>query len=147
MIDLSDAWDARKVLDALDDAACEILRRHHIDSWPRMMPVPEHIQAVTGYPTYPVWSMPAGTPEQAQGAGRLLEAVRIVRGFLHSNGTLNDAIILGIRLGIAAEQAGLADLIPLAKKPVKLEQRPSDRPSESIQELPAHTPRQRFFPE
>ena len=146
MLDLSDAWDARKLIDCLDDAACQILDRHGIDSWPRLMPVPEHIQAVTGYPTYPVWSMPAGTPEQAQGAGRLLEAVRIVRGFLYSQGTLNDAIILGIRLGIAVEQAGLAELVPLAKKPVKLD-RQQDRPSENIQELPAHSPHRGFFHE
>jgi len=131
---LEHAWDARWIIDLLDEEANEILGSHGIDGWPRLVPVPEHIQAATGYPTFPVWSMPEGTSDKAQHAGRLLEMIRVVRGFLYSSGSVNDAVVLGIRLGIAAEQAGLADLIPLAKRSVKLTPEGCGRHNEAIQE-------------
>jgi hypothetical protein len=114
------AWDARTIIDVLDDAATDVLRTHGFESWPRLQPAPEHIQAVTGNPAFPVYSMPAGTAEQAQRAARLIEVLRTVRAFLYGDGSLNDAVILGMRLGVAMEQAGLADLIPLAKRAIRL---------------------------
>jgi hypothetical protein len=84
--------------------------------------------------------MPEGTSEEAQSAGRLLEVLRLVRGFLYSSGSLNDAVILGMRLGIVAEQAGLADLVPLAKRRVKLTPAGGGRANEAIQEAPPPRP-------
>jgi hypothetical protein len=129
---LSDAWDAQKLLDRLDDVANRLLKAHGFDSWPRLVPVAEHIQAVTGYPTFPVWSMPEATPEEAQHAARLLEVLRQVRAFLYSSGSLNDAVILGMRLGIAIEQAGLAEMVPLAKRAVRLSPETGGGTSEHI---------------
>jgi hypothetical protein len=129
---LSDAWDAQKLLDRLDDVANQVLKAHGFDSWPRLVPVAEHIQAATGYPTFPVWSMPEATPEEAQHAARLLEVLRQVRAFLYSNSSLNDAVILGMRLGIAIEQAGLAELVPLAKRAVRLSSETDGETSEHI---------------
>jgi hypothetical protein len=114
------AWDAQGIIDLVDAAATELLRAHGFDSWPRFVAAPEHVQAATGYPGFPVYTMPAGTPEQAQHAGRVLEVLRVVRSFLYGSGSLNDAVILGMRLGIAIEQAGLAELVPLAKRSIKL---------------------------
>jgi hypothetical protein len=129
---LSDAWDAQKLLDRLDDVANQLLKAHGFDSWPRLVPVAEHIQAATGYPTFPVWCMPEATPEEAQHAARLLEVLRQVRAFLYSSGSLNDAVILGMRLGIAIEQAGLAERVPLAKRAVRLSPEPGGGTSERI---------------
>jgi hypothetical protein len=125
--DLTLAWDAQAVIDLLDTAATETLRAHNFDSWPRMVAAPEHIQAATGRSAFPVYAMPAQTPERAQHAARVLEVLRVVRGFLYSSGSLNDAVILGMRLGVAVEQAGLADLVPLAKRPVRLTPEASDQ--------------------
>lgn len=120
MDELELAWDARTIIDLLDDAATEVLRAHGFDSWPRLQPAPEHIQAVTGNPTFPVYSMPAGTAERAQHTARLIEVLRTLRAFLYGNGSVNDAVILGMRLGVAMEQAGLADAIPLVKRAIRL---------------------------
>jgi hypothetical protein len=132
---LAEAWDAHTVIDRLDDVANQILKAHGFDSWPCLVPAPEHIQAATGYPTLPVWSMPEGTPEKAQHAARLLEALRLVRSLLYSDSKLNDAVVLGMRLGIAVEQAGLADLVPLAKRQVRLSRAGQEWHSECIQVL------------
>jgi hypothetical protein len=129
---LSDAWDAQKLLDRLDDVANQLLKEHGFDSWPRLVPVAEHIQEATGYPTFPIWSMPLATPEEARHAARLLEVLRQVRAFLYSSGSLNDAVILGTRLGVAIEQAGLADLVPLAKRAVRLSPETGGGTSEHI---------------
>src|SRR5262245_36907272 len=86
------AWDAPALIDLLDDAARELLKAHGFDSWPRLVAAPEQIQAATGYPCFPVYSMPEGTPERPQHAGRLLEVLRVVRAFLYSSGSLNDAV-------------------------------------------------------
>ena|SRR6516225_296921 len=133
---LAQAWDAQGIIDLLDDAATELLRVHGFDSWPRLVPAPEHIQAATGYPLFPVYSLPERAAEEAQRAARLLEVLRLVRAFLYSSGSLNDAVILGVRLGVAVEEAGLADLVPLGKRAVRLttevcEQVPPVRPPDS----------------
>jgi hypothetical protein len=120
------AWDAQSIIDLLDDAACRLLKAHGFDSWPRLVAVSEQVQAATGYPALPVYSMPERTPERAQKAARLLEVLRPVRAFLYGSGSLNDAVILGMRLGIAVEQAGLADLVPLAKRQVRITQQASE---------------------
>jgi hypothetical protein len=130
---LADAWDARTILDRLDEAANAILKSHGFDSWPILVPAPEQIQLAMGYPNLPVWSMPEGTPAEALYAARLLEVVRQVRGFLYGSGSPNDAVILGVRLGIAAEQAGLADLVPLGKRAVRVTPAKSE-PNEHVQE-------------
>jgi hypothetical protein len=44
-------------------------------------------------------------------------------------------VILGVRLGIAAEQAGLADRIPLAKRRVRVTPDGGGGANENIQEL------------
>jgi hypothetical protein len=139
---LTDAWDARKILDLLDEAANAVLRSHGFDSWPILVPAPEQIQQATGHPNLPVWSMPEGTPAEAQFAARLLEVVRQVRGFLYGTGTPNDAVILGVRLGIAAEQAGLADLIPLGKRSVRVtlaKPGPNEHVQESVSSVRTRT--------
>jgi hypothetical protein len=114
------AWDAQALLDLLDGAATEILQAHGFESWPRLIAASEQVQAATGYPACPVYSMPERTPERAQHAARMLDVLRVVRALLYSSGSLNDAVILGMRLGIAIEQAQLADLVPLARKPIRL---------------------------
>jgi hypothetical protein len=134
------AWNAQALIDLLDDAASELLRAHGFESWPRLVAAPEQVQAATGYPAFPVFSMPERTPEQAQHAGRLLEVLRLVRAFLSGSGSLNDAVILGMRLGIAIEQAGLADLVPLAKRPVRLTPETSGGTSEHVQQFPPKGP-------
>ena len=126
------AWDARRIVDLLDDAASGVLKAHGFDSWPRLEEAPEHIQKATGNPLIPIYAMPEGTPPSGQHAARLMEVLRMVRAFLQSQGTLNDAVIFGMRMGIAMEQAGLADLVPLAKRPIKL----TPNLSEHVRELP-----------
>ena len=136
---MKEAWDTQTIIDRLDALASGILKSHGIESFPREVPGSEQIRTATGYRTYPVWSMRAGTAEEARYAGRLLEALRVVRGFLYSSGSVNDAVILGMRLGIAAEQAGLADEIPMAKRLVKLAD--DDHASEAIQKATICPPR------
>lgn len=131
---MKEAWDAQTIINHRDALASDILKSHGIESWPREVPASEQIRTATGYRTYSVWSMPAGTVDEARHAGRLLEVLRVVRGFLYSSGTVNDAVILGIRLGIAAQQAGLADEIPMAKRQVKLAD--DDHASEAAQKAP-----------
>jgi hypothetical protein len=125
------AWDARRLVDLLDDAADNMLKSHGIHSWPRLVEASKAIQQATGRTHLPVYDLPDQTPEQAQAAAQLLEVVRQICSILHGNCSINDAIILGLRLGIAAEGAGLSDLVPLAKRPIRLTQS-----SEHIQASP-----------
>ncbi|MCI0641213.1 MAG: hypothetical protein L0Y72_09215 [Gemmataceae bacterium] len=133
---LEQAWDAQTIIDLVDNAASVLLKAHGFDSWPRLVDVSREVQAATGYPQLPVYSMPESTPATAQHAARLLEVLRQVRAFLYSNGSLNDGVILGMRFGIAVEQAGLADLIPLAKRPVRLTPASNGAVVDEIQALP-----------